>query len=326
VRREAKKWKPGRGDKFLPTTTFANGIVITTYPVPPASFDFEKATDDERTLYGIPRFTAGSSDLQKRWRESVRNLCFVEPVFKQRDIRRKKLPHLTPGHGTETYNNWSGGVTFPAPGDKIWDVNGTWNIPKVSLPAGAQSGISYTASTWIGIDGDDGSGDILQAGCDADVTISGGKNQYQFNPWWEWYPAGSFWITNLPTSAGDKFTCWIQCLPLLSGSANPNSALIFLANATSGLGFFFTATAPAKTSLHGNCAEWILEALGTGPKGEPELAKYTTVDFTNCATVTVLDKTVLPDSGNTINMVNSSSKVISKGKFVGSNEVQVSYV
>jgi hypothetical protein len=310
----------------LPTTTFANGIVITTYPVPPASFDFEKATDEERTLYGIPRLTAGSSDVQKRLQETVQNIRLVEPVFKQRDIRRKKLPGLKPGHDTETYDNWSGGVTFPASGDKIWCVNGTWNIPKASLPAGAQSGIWYTASTWIGIDGDDGSGDIVQAGCDADVMISGGDTQYQFNPWWEWWPAGSFWITNIPASAGDEFTCFIQCIPLLAGSANPNSALLLLVNVTRSFGLFFVATAPAHVSLQGNCAEWILEALETGPKGEPELAKFTTVDFTQCSAITVRDKTVLPDSGNKINMVDKSGSVISKGKFVGSNKVQVSYV
>lgn len=310
----------------MPTTTFANGIVITTYPVPPASFDFEKATDEERTLYGIPRLTAGSSDVQKRLQETVQNIRLVEPVFKQRDIRRKKLPGLKPGHDTETYDNWSGGVTFPASGDKIWCVNGTWNIPKASLPAGAQSGIWYTASTWIGIDGDDGSGDIVQAGCDADVMISGGDTQYQFNPWWEWWPAGSFWITNIPASAGDEFTCFIQCIPLLAGSANPNSALLLLVNVTKSFGLFFVATAPAHVSLQGNCAEWILEALETGPKGEPELAKFTTVDFTQCSAITVRDKTVLPDSGNKINMVDKSGSVISKGKFVGSNKVQVSYV
>ena len=151
----------------------------------------------------------------------MRNIRLVEPAFKQRDVRTKKLPGFTPGHGTETYDNWSGGVTFPASGDKIWCVNATWNIPKPSLPAGAQSGILYTASTWIGIDGDDGSGDIMQAGCDADVSISGGDTQYQFNPWWEWFPAGSFWITNIPAAAGDKFTCFIQCVPLLAGAANP---------------------------------------------------------------------------------------------------------
>jgi hypothetical protein len=88
----------------------------------------------------------------------------------------------------------------------------------------------------------------------------------------------------------------------------------------------FYATAPKKVSLIGNCAEWIVEALETGPKGMPELAHYTTVDFTNCEATTVAGKTVLPDRGNTINMVNSSNNVISKGKIVGSNEVMVTYV
>jgi hypothetical protein len=166
----------------------------------------------------------------------------------------------------------------------------------------------------------------VQAGCDADVMISGGETQYQFNPWWEWWPAGSFWITNIPASAGDEFTCFIQCIPLLAGSANPNSALLLLVNVTKSFGLFFVATAPANVSLQGNCAEWILEALETGPKGEPELAKFTTVDFTQCSAITVRDKTVLPDSGNKINMVDKSGSVISKGKFVGSNKVQVSYV
>ena len=156
--------------------------------------------------------------------------------------------------------------------------------------------------------------------------ISGGDTQYQFNPWWEWWPAGSFWITNIPASAGDEFTCFIQCIPLLAGSANPNSALLLLVNVTRSFGLFFVATAPAHVSLQGNCAEWILEALETGPKGEPELAKFTTVDFTQCSAITVRDKTVLPDSGNKINMVDKSGSVISKGEFVGSNKVQVSYV
>jgi len=177
----------------MSTKRFLNGVSITTHPVPPASFDFGKATDEDRALYGLPRFTAGSRVLEQHWLAKTRNLRFVVPEFKQRQSRRKKLPGLKLSHGTETNNIWSGGVTFPASGDKIWDVNGIWEIPTASLPAGAQSGIWYTASSWIGIDGDDGSGDVLQAGCDADVMISGGNMQYQFNPWWEWWPAGSFW-------------------------------------------------------------------------------------------------------------------------------------
>ena len=144
----------------MPTTTFDNGIVITTYPIPPAGSSFEKATDQERTVYGLPRFTPGSSDLQKQWEGAImRGIRLVEPVFKQRDIRTKKLPGFTPGHGTETYDNWSGGVTFPASGDKIMvrQRHLEHSLNPRCRPV-LTSGILYTASTSIGIDGDDGSG------------------------------------------------------------------------------------------------------------------------------------------------------------------------
>jgi len=122
----------------------------------------------------------------------------------------------------------------------------------------------------------------------------------------------------MPTSGGDEYICWIQCLSLLSGSATANSAFIMFGNATKGLVMPFVATAPAHVSLAGNCAEWIIEALETGPNKAPELAHYTTVYFNQCAAVTVKDKVILPNSGNTINMVNSSNKVISEGSFLGS--------
>jgi hypothetical protein len=298
----------------MPTTTLPNGIVVNTYPAPPASLDFGKATDEERARYGIPRFPAGSSDLQKRWETTVRQMRFVEPVFKVRERMRKSLPGFKPSHNPETSTNWSGGIVFPPKGDTMFSIFATWKMPTASLPAGHKSGVWYSASTWVGIDGDDGSGDVLQAGCDDDVEISGGVTQHQCSPWWEWYPAGSFWITTIPVSPGDQLLCWIIGVPL-----SVNSAWINLGNQTTGVGSIFYATAPKKISLKGNCAEWIVENLG-------ELAKYTTVDFTKCEATTVGGKTRLPSSGNTINMVNSSSKVISKGKIVGKKEVQVSYV
>jgi hypothetical protein len=158
----------------MSTTTFPNGVVITTHPVPPATFDFGKVTDKERALYGLPRFTTGSKVLEKRWLAMVRNLRFVAPEFKRRESRRRRLPGLKLGHDTETNDIWSGGVTFPAAGDKIWDVNGIWNIPTASLPASPQSNIWYTASSWIGIDGDDGSGDVYRP----ETSTSAGFSAY----------------------------------------------------------------------------------------------------------------------------------------------------
>jgi hypothetical protein len=272
----------------------------------------------------VPKFP--TDEARQRFVQALKGARIIEPQFKPRDRKRSALPGLKNAHGVETTNIWSGGVVYNPSGDKIWDVNGTWNIPTPSLPSGAQNGIWYTASTWVGIDGDGGSGDVLQAGCDADIMNSGGQNQIEYNPWWEWYPAGSYWITNMPAKAGDQFNGWIQCLPLLAGSADPNSGLILLANNTQGFALFFVATAPSGIALRGNCAEWILEALETGPKDAPELAKYTEVKFVNCAAVTVKDKVLNPNEGDTINMTNSIGAVISKATIVGTREVDVSYV
>jgi hypothetical protein len=223
-------------------------------------------------------------------------------------------------HGPETTTVWSGGIVFPSDGDQMKWIEGTWKMPNDSPPTGAESGIWYTASTWIGIDGDDGSSDVLQAGCDADVMISGGANQHLFSPWWEWYPAGSFWITSMTVSPGDELTCLI-CVH----AGSTTTASIFLGNVTTNVGNFFSATAPSGTELQGNCAEWIVEALKASD-GMPELARYSKVQFTECYAGTVGGKTINAGSGNTINMINASSVVISQGQLVGANEVQVSYV
>ncbi len=230
--------------------SLADGLIITTFPPPPAGFDLEKATDRERAHFGIPRFPPGSYR-EKRLREMAAGIRLVEPTFLPRDRRRRKLPQVEPSHLADhtafATDVWSGAVTQDADahgeasGDRIWSVSGSWTIPEVFSPPGAQVGVTYTASSWIGIDGFYGdTPGLLQAGCDADVTyVSPGYvwDYYQYNPWWEWYPGGSHWITGVPaTSKGDQYTCSIQCMSLLNDSASANSASVYLANTTHGLG------------------------------------------------------------------------------------------
>jgi hypothetical protein len=306
----------------MPKFQLANGVTVRTYPPPPTGFDLAKATNRERIRHGIPRCPVEFPELAKRWEEKLRQrpVKIVEPVFRLMDYKRHHLLKLKKGHGPETSNVWSGGIVFPPGGDKMKWVEGTWKMPNSSPPAGAEDGIWYSASTWIGIDGDDGSGDVLQAGCDADTIISGGVVQHQFNPWWEWYPAGSYWISTIPVSPGDELTCLI-CVQ----AGSTTNAFIFLSNVTTGVGSFFSATAPTGTTLQGNCAEWIVEALEIDTN-TPELAQYTTVEFTECNAGTVAGATVQAGGGSTINMVDGGGNVISKGEILGATEVQVEYV
>ncbi|HTS26338.1 MAG TPA: A4/G1 family peptidase [Bryobacteraceae bacterium] len=302
------------------TTEFASGLAVTTYPAPLADFDFERATKAEQERYGVPEFPTEKA--RQHFLRTVKGARIIEPEFKPRERKRSGLPALRRAHGVETSRSWSGGVVYSPSGDQIWFVCGAWNIPTPSLPSGAPSGILYPVSSWVGLDGDN-SGDVLQAGCDADITLSSGQQRIQYSPWWEWYPAESFWITNMSVVAGEEFACSIYCISLANGSANPNSALMVVANASRGPVMYFVVTAPPGTVLQGNCAEWIVEALNTGPHGATELAKYTPVKFTDCVAVTVQGKYLYPSDGNTINMTNSSGTVISEGKIYG--EVEVVY-
>jgi hypothetical protein len=113
---------------------------------------------------------------------------------------------------------------------------------------------------------------------------------------------------------------------LLTGSANANSALVFLANVTGGFGLFFVVSAPTGITLEGGSAEWIVEALETGPNNAPELAQYTPVTFNNCKCVTVGDQVIESGSGSEMAIVNSSNQVISQGELLGSDTVQVLYL
>jgi len=305
----------------MATQKLNNGFVVETYPTTPADFDIEKASEGERSRYGLAKVPATSLALVQQMLAIRKGLRYVEPEFKPRERARKRLPHLEPDHGAETSSIWSGVVVFPPEKDKMDGVWGTWKMPQASLPSGAHSDIWYTASTWVGIDGDDGSGDVVQMGCDADVMKKDGSTHHQFNPWWEWFPGGSFWLTSVPVTHGDELNCIVIAI-----GGHPTIALVQLVNLTQFSFSFFVIHPPHHTKFVGNCAEWIVEALETGPGGKPELAEYTTVKYKNCGAHTLGDKDVKANSGTVIDMINSGGSVISKGKILGATGVEVKYV
>jgi hypothetical protein len=262
------------------------GFVIETFSVPPAAL---------RKKYKAHRI--------------------IEPMFSPRPIREHRRVRTQSDHAARVSDTWSGGLTSPPAGQTIASVQGIWTVPTVALPAGADPGRVYAASTWVGIDGDDGSPDVLQAGCDADVRFSAGVPVPQYRIWYEWYPGNSSWIDNMPVAAEDRLSCVIQLVP-----GSNNSASIFLSNETRNIPQHFAITAPDGYSLIGNCAEWILEANGQlGP-----LAQYGQVSFTGCQAETTTGTMLTLAGGDTVNMLDADGQVISAGNILSPNDVQVS--
>lgn len=297
------------------------GVTVRTFSTPPDSFDPVKADDQALLAYGYPSRPA-DPELLHRWERVLSGgIRLIQPTFRSMPYRRRRLPKATAGaaHNTENTGIWSGAVVYAPDGDGFKWIEGEWTVPNAYPPPGATDGVWYSASTWIGIDGIGGSGDVLQAGCDSDVMTSGGAIQRQLSPWWEWYPAGSFWISNLPVAQGDTLDGLI-CVD----AGSTTSATIFLLNVTSGVGANFRATAPRDVSLAGNCAEWVVERLEIDT-GTPELARYGDVYFAAANAGTVANTLLNAGSGNVINMVDDSGNTISTGLIETPTLVQARY-
>jgi hypothetical protein len=293
------------------------GLRVSTSEGPAGPFEASVLSAPGADSMASPKATATLESVRALWLDRARRFRFVEPTFSERPSRRKLRYRLSGlKHVAETSGTWSGGIVAAANGDSLSWVKGVWAMPTANLPPNAASGVKYCASTWVGLDGDEGSSDVLQAGCDADVTSTAGTQQRQFLPWWEWYPAGSFWITNMPVNLGDTLDCLIT-VQLGSSSA----ATISFGNQTTGVAHNWSATAPAGVSLSGNCAEWIVESFGSlGP-----LPQFSAVDFTSCAAGTAGGQALSAGDANTIVMVDANGQALSTATIPDSSTVKISY-
>jgi Peptidase A4 family len=238
---------------------------VHTFPLPPKGFDPLQASKDELQRYGFPRRPDEIKETHaaSKWVKAFRKypaFTHITPEFKELPHRHrpnKRTQAETKGNVNATSSNWSGSVLFIGNGDSFSSITGQWTVPHVYSP-NPGNGITYYSSVWLGIDGD-GSPDVLQAGteCDSDGTCYA---------WFEWYPNYSALITNFPINPGD-----IVSLTLCVTS--PTSAWMSIGDLTSEIYTNFSFTAPAGTTLVGNCAEAIVERPDVG--GElAELPRY----------------------------------------------------
>jgi hypothetical protein len=77
--------------------------------------------------------------------------------------------------------NWAGAVLI---GSGYRSVTGQIVVPTPQRPSGSSSSTTYSASAWVGIDGDTCQTAILQTGVDFNVR----GTSVSFDAWYEWFP------------------------------------------------------------------------------------------------------------------------------------------
>jgi hypothetical protein len=296
------------------------GMTVRTFSAPPKDFDPFTASSADLERHGFPPMPADPRHAERYRRvfgQIKDRFNYVEPTFRVNpDRTHGPRKQLSKAAGTETSGNWSGGVVYAPAGQPFKWLEGDWIVPDVNAPTQNQW---YYCASWIGIDGDGGSGDVFQAGVECEVYRSGSTITRNIYPWWEWYPTPEVQITNFPVSPGDLITM-ILCSTSAAGS---KSGTVYVTNRTTGASTSVNLTAPGTTSLVGNSAEWIVEAPTVGGL-QSAIADYGEVFFSVCEAVTNTGTTINGGTGNNINLT-AGGKVVSNGNLITPTIIQCWY-
>ncbi|KAF8314021.1 concanavalin A-like lectin/glucanase [Clavulina sp. PMI_390] len=111
-------------------------------------------------------------------------------------------------------SNWSGAVLV-ANTATYKSVTATFTVPTPAKPSGGSSSTTYSASAWVGIDGDTCGNAILQTGLDFSVQ----GTSVSYDAWYEWYPDYAYDFSGISFSAGDSVTITVTATSTKAGSA-----------------------------------------------------------------------------------------------------------
>ncbi|KZT63531.1 putative aspergillopepsin, partial [Daedalea quercina L-15889] len=192
----------------------------------------------------------------------------------------------------EYSENWAGAVYDSYPSGSFTAVTGTFTVPTPSAPSGGRG--SYSASAWVGIDGDTCDTAILQTGLD--FTIDGSDVSY--DAWYEWYPDYAYDFSGISFSAGDTVKLTVTATSTTSGTA-------VIENVSTGK--TVTQDITSSSALCEENAEWIVEDYEEGDS-LVAFADFGTVTFTS-AEATTTSGTVGP-SGATLIDIEQNNEVL----------------
>ncbi|EPT03236.1 hypothetical protein FOMPIDRAFT_1022551 [Fomitopsis schrenkii] len=221
-------------------------------------------------------------------------------------IEKSDLVEFTNVSHVEYSSNWAGAVLSTSAG--TWkSVTGTFTVPTPKTPSGGSG--SYSASAWVGIDGDTCDSAILQTG--VDFTIDSGSVSY--DAWYEWYPDYAYDFSGISFSAGDSVEVTVTATSTKAGTAK-------IENLTTGKTVSKSIT--SSSALCEQDAEWIVEDFEEDGSLVP-FANFGTVTFSSASAGKSSGSS--GPSGATIIDIEQNSKVLTSVSTT-SNSVTVSYV
>jgi len=274
-------------------------LKVTIPPAPPPGFNALEASEDELARYGLPpRPDANQHPTAfAHWSKMMAaGQIHITPVMRPTNIYHTPAhivgsPHYgsdVPGNGpvastpnapssnatVSMSNNWSGWVDYAGSGPFTGNnsfIFGEWVEPFAQQNTGKCTGGWEYSSQWVGFDGYN-SGDVLQAGSEADAYCSGNSKQTQYDLWTEWYPYSESAISNFPISPGDLIGVEVW---YTTASTHGGAYLIdYTTKQFTTIGF----NPPSGTTYVGSSAEWIVEAP-TISGGISALINYTAVPW-----------------------------------------------
>ena len=311
-RRGSKTSRAGRAGSVsrpakpvIPESLTRKGFRIRPFGPLPAGFDPMTATARQLAAQRLPQRPDAAKEpkLRALWdRVMSRTGLWITPEFEHREHishgparrprgRATRAALDRPAIANATSTNWSGAVQFSPARKPYRFVGGQWTVPSPNTKTDG----GYWASEWVGIDGWNSS-DVLQAGTETQITKIWFITSRQVYTWWEWFPAGEVRISNLPVAAGDLMYCLI-C------ADSTTHATVYYSNQSEGVGTRFDITAPSKTTLIGNVAEWIVER----PSINGSVASLT--DYAAC----YFDECIAGGSANIDNLAGASLVTMTGG-------------
>ena len=300
---------------------------VTTIAAPPQGFNPLNASDQDLEYYGFPP-RPNEVEAPKafaRWQKAMTaSKLRVSPKLEMTNNfagPAKMKAGAAPSSGSaSTSYNWSGyvntnGVTKYG-SSSFYYIIADYVVPVATQAYGACTGGWDYSVTWAGIDGW-GSGDVLQAGNEADAYCSGSTKSAYYSAWYEWYPNGWTRITSLPIVPGDDLFVEVWNTTSTAGHA-------YLVNYNTNQYVIINFTAPSGTQLVGNSAEWVVERPGINGS-LATLSNYISDYFSDAYAYNFGYSAVDPGSAGSfpVTMLDNSGNAISYPTLLGGNAIWV---